>query len=190
MTASTTQDARFETTYLGDTVGRWEGDTLVLDSIGFVDTTWLGRGGFFHSDEMHVVEKFTRQGDVHSLRRHGRRPRGAGGAVGVADTNGAAQPKSRRGPIARARQLRSVRTQQHLLTDPPLDIPLPPGEGAAKRRVRAGHNEMSRLVRPHPALRATFSRREKDFRIRDESEPEIAFGRFYFRYSQMSDPCC
>ena len=45
-------------------MGRWEGDTLVLDSISFVDTTWLGRGGFFHSTEMHVVEKFTRQGDV------------------------------------------------------------------------------------------------------------------------------
>jgi len=50
--------------YLGDTVGRWEGDTLVLDAIGFIDTTWLGRGGFFHSEKMHVVEKFTRQGDV------------------------------------------------------------------------------------------------------------------------------
>jgi hypothetical protein len=45
-------------------VGRWEGDTLVLDAIAFVDTTWLGRGGFFHSSDMRVVEKFTRQGDV------------------------------------------------------------------------------------------------------------------------------
>jgi hypothetical protein len=53
-----------ESTYLGYTVGRWEGETLVLDSISFVDSTWLGRGGFFHSPDMHVVEKFTRQGDV------------------------------------------------------------------------------------------------------------------------------
>jgi hypothetical protein len=53
-----------ESTYLGYTVGRWDGDTLVLDSISFVDSTWLGRGGFFHSDQMHVVERFTRQGDV------------------------------------------------------------------------------------------------------------------------------
>ena len=53
-----------ETTYLGYTVGRWEGETLVLDAIAFVDTTWLGRGGFFHSSDMRVVEKFTRQGDV------------------------------------------------------------------------------------------------------------------------------
>ena len=57
-------DAEYANTYFGDTVGRWEGDTLVLDSIGFIDTTWLGRGGFFHSDKMHVVEKFTRQGDA------------------------------------------------------------------------------------------------------------------------------
>jgi hypothetical protein len=55
---------RESTTYLGYTVGRWEGDTLVLDSINFVDTTWLGRGGFFHSEKMHVVERFTRQGDA------------------------------------------------------------------------------------------------------------------------------
>jgi hypothetical protein len=52
-----------ETTYMGYTVGRWEGDTLVLDSISFNDFTWLARGGFFHTDNMHVVERFTRKGD-------------------------------------------------------------------------------------------------------------------------------
>jgi hypothetical protein len=52
-----------ETTYYGYTVGDWEGDTLVLDSISFVDTTWLARGGFFHSDQMRVVERFTRRGN-------------------------------------------------------------------------------------------------------------------------------
>ena len=52
-----------ESTYMGYTVGRWEGDTLVLDSIAFVDTTWLARGGFFHSDQMHVIEKLTRKGN-------------------------------------------------------------------------------------------------------------------------------
>ena len=50
-------------TYMGYSVGRWEGDTLVLDSIGFTDETWLGRGGWFHSDQMRVVEKFTRTGN-------------------------------------------------------------------------------------------------------------------------------
>jgi hypothetical protein len=52
-----------EATYMGYTIGNWQGDTLVLDSISFVDTTWLGRGGLFHSANMHVVEKFTRKGD-------------------------------------------------------------------------------------------------------------------------------
>jgi hypothetical protein len=57
-------DADFDITYFGDTAGRWEGDTLVLDAIAFIDTTWLGRGGLFHSDRLHVVERFTRQGDA------------------------------------------------------------------------------------------------------------------------------
>ena len=52
-----------ESFYYGYTVGRWEGDTLVLDSISFVDSTWLARGGFIHSDDMHVIEKLTRQGN-------------------------------------------------------------------------------------------------------------------------------
>jgi len=49
--------------FYGYTVGRWEGDTLVLDSKGFTDETWLARGGWFHSDEMRVIEKFTRVGN-------------------------------------------------------------------------------------------------------------------------------
>ena len=56
--------SELDITYLGDTVGRWEGDTLVLDAVAFTDTTWLGRGGFFHSDRMHVVERFRREGDA------------------------------------------------------------------------------------------------------------------------------
>jgi len=59
-----TPEAEFDITYMGNSVGRWEGDTLVIDSIAFIDTTWLGRGGFFHSDRMHVVERFTRQGNA------------------------------------------------------------------------------------------------------------------------------
>lgn len=56
-------DDEYAYSYMGATVGDWEGDTLVLDSIGFTDETWLGRGGFFHSTEMRVVEKFTRTGN-------------------------------------------------------------------------------------------------------------------------------
>jgi hypothetical protein len=49
--------------YYGNSVGTWDGDTLVIDSINFVDTTWLGRGGLFHSSSMHIIEKLTRVGD-------------------------------------------------------------------------------------------------------------------------------
>jgi hypothetical protein len=58
------EDAEFANKYYGDTVGHWEGDTLVLDSIGFNDRTWFGRGGFFHTDQMHIVERFTREGNA------------------------------------------------------------------------------------------------------------------------------
>jgi hypothetical protein len=58
------KSAELDITYMGDTVGHWDGDTLVLDSVAFTDTTWLGRGGFFHSDQMHVIERFKREGDA------------------------------------------------------------------------------------------------------------------------------
>jgi hypothetical protein len=49
--------------FYGQSVGKWQGDTLVIDSISFNDQTWLGRGGFFHSGSMHIVEKLTRVGN-------------------------------------------------------------------------------------------------------------------------------
>lgn len=49
--------------YLGDSVGTWEGDTLVVDAVGFTDRTWLAQDGKFHSDAMHVIERFTRDGN-------------------------------------------------------------------------------------------------------------------------------
>jgi hypothetical protein len=50
--------------YLGDSVGHWEGDTLVIDVVGFTDMTWLAEDGKFHSDALHVIERFTRQGNT------------------------------------------------------------------------------------------------------------------------------
>jgi hypothetical protein len=55
--------ATVEAYYMGLSTGKWEGDTLVIDSTNFVDTTWFGRGGLIHSADMHMVEKFTRKGD-------------------------------------------------------------------------------------------------------------------------------
>lgn len=49
-----------DTTWLGDSVGRYEGDTLVVDTIGFNDKSWLDNYGHPHSDAMHTVERFHR----------------------------------------------------------------------------------------------------------------------------------
>jgi hypothetical protein len=58
-----TKEAENLATFYGQSVGKWEGDTLVIDSTNFDDSTWLGRGGFFHSGSMHIVEKLTRVGN-------------------------------------------------------------------------------------------------------------------------------
>jgi len=46
--------------YMGDSVARWEGDTLVVDVTGFNDKTWLSGTGTFHSEALHIVERYTR----------------------------------------------------------------------------------------------------------------------------------
>ena len=46
--------------YTGNSVGRWDGDTLVVDVIGFNDKTWLAGTGTFHTDALHITERFTR----------------------------------------------------------------------------------------------------------------------------------
>jgi len=57
------EQKKLEATYYGYSIGKWEGDTLVIDSTSFVDSTWLGRGGLFHSAEMRIIEKLTRVGN-------------------------------------------------------------------------------------------------------------------------------
>jgi hypothetical protein len=46
--------------WMGQSVAKWEGDTLVVDVTGFNDQSWLDRAGNFHSDALHVVERWTR----------------------------------------------------------------------------------------------------------------------------------
>jgi hypothetical protein len=60
----------FDPSYFGHSIGHWDGDTLVVDVVGLSDDTWLGSGtvgpkyAMMHSDKMHVVERWTRTGNV------------------------------------------------------------------------------------------------------------------------------
>jgi hypothetical protein len=51
-------------TWMGDSIGRWEGDTLVVDSVGFNDKTEIN--GYHHTDALHIVERFRRP-DLNTL---------------------------------------------------------------------------------------------------------------------------
>ena len=59
-----------DTSYMGHSIGHWEGDTLVVDVTALNDETWLGGGftgpkyGNMHSDKEHVIERWSRKGDV------------------------------------------------------------------------------------------------------------------------------
>jgi hypothetical protein len=46
--------------YYGHSVGRWEGDTLVVDTVGFNERFWMERQGAPHTDQLHLIERFTR----------------------------------------------------------------------------------------------------------------------------------
>ncbi len=53
-----------QSTYYGLPLGKWEGDTLVIESIGFNDRTWLQFQGYYHTDLMKVTERVTRKGNI------------------------------------------------------------------------------------------------------------------------------
>ena len=48
----------------GDSIGRWEGDTLVIDVRNILEDTWLGDNGLFHTADLKVTERLTRRGDT------------------------------------------------------------------------------------------------------------------------------
>jgi hypothetical protein len=52
-----------EETYLGDSVGKWEGDTLVIEAVKFVEDTWLIDDGSFHTSQLKVVERLRLDGE-------------------------------------------------------------------------------------------------------------------------------
>ena len=47
-------------TWMGDSIGRWEGNTLVVDTTGFNGNSWLDQVGHPHSDALHLVERIRR----------------------------------------------------------------------------------------------------------------------------------
>jgi hypothetical protein len=47
-------------TYTGHSIGHWEGDTLIVDTAGFNEGSWIEAEGFPHTDKLHLVERFTR----------------------------------------------------------------------------------------------------------------------------------
>jgi hypothetical protein len=51
-----------EPTFMGDSIGKWEGDTFVVDSVGFNDRTWLDFYGYPRSESLHLVERYRRAG--------------------------------------------------------------------------------------------------------------------------------
>jgi len=51
--------------WMGQSVGHWEGDTLVVEVTGFNDRTWFDRSGNFHSDQLRVIERYRRTGPDH-----------------------------------------------------------------------------------------------------------------------------
>ncbi|MDE0004991.1 MAG: hypothetical protein OXQ29_20060 [Rhodospirillaceae bacterium] len=53
--------------WMGDSRGRWEGDALVVDVVHFTDQTWFDRSGNFHSEALHVIERYSRSGPDHMI---------------------------------------------------------------------------------------------------------------------------
>jgi hypothetical protein len=53
--------------YYGHSIGHWEGDTLVVDTIGFNERVWMNRDGLPHTDRLHLIERLTRT-DFNTLR--------------------------------------------------------------------------------------------------------------------------
>jgi hypothetical protein len=56
--------AKVEPSFFGHAVGHWEGDTLVIDTVGLVKETQIDEAGTRHSDELHVVERIRRVGET------------------------------------------------------------------------------------------------------------------------------
>ncbi len=94
-------------TWMGQSAGRWEGDTLVVDVTSFNDQTWFDRAGNFHSEALHVVERYTpRQSGRPRLPGH---DRGSESVHAPLEDQNAAVPEARHERSAPRVQVRRVR---------------------------------------------------------------------------------
>ncbi len=97
-----------EPSFLGDAVGHWEGDTLVVETVNFNDQTWLTDNGAFHTGDLRVVERLRRTADTLEWEATASRPGRAHGTVAGREARRAAHgPRDRRvaavhRPFARA----------------------------------------------------------------------------------------
>jgi hypothetical protein len=57
-------DPESDSTYMGDSVAHWDGNTLVVDVTRLTSDTWLADNGMYHSNKLHVTERFSRVGDT------------------------------------------------------------------------------------------------------------------------------
>jgi hypothetical protein len=64
---SQTPPAELVPTYYGSSVGKWQGDTLVVDSVGYNEKFWLTSGGLPHTEALHLTERFSRT-DLNTLK--------------------------------------------------------------------------------------------------------------------------
>jgi hypothetical protein len=55
-----THPSNLHPSYYGHSIGWWEGDTLVIDTLGFNEGFWMDRDGLPHTEKLHTIEKFTR----------------------------------------------------------------------------------------------------------------------------------
>ena len=59
-----TPDEKLNPTYLGEGIGHWDNDTLVVDVTGLNDRTWLDAAGHTHTEQLHITERFTRVNEL------------------------------------------------------------------------------------------------------------------------------
>ena len=108
--------------WMGDSRGRWEGDTLVVDVVHFTDMTWFDRAGNFHSELLHVVERYTPAGPDHiQYRRRSRIPRCSRGRGRSACCSTGARSRARSSWNTSATAMPTTRRDC-------FPNPLPPGE--------------------------------------------------------------